>query len=166
LTILDIKKIGGIKLLNLTLKYALFAIISIIGNFSTQQLCLSLFDSFAFLDSFKNLNIFGLLKFNLVLMAAIFMGTLVGLIIKYILDKKYIFNYTTESKSEDAGKFIMYSFMGIFTTAIFWTFELAFDSIFDHQYAKYLGGLIGLTIGYIIKYNLDKRFVFNKANSR
>jgi len=51
--------------------------------------------------------------------------------------------------------------MGVFTTAIFWSFELIFDSIFNHQYAKYLGALIGLTIGYIIKYNLDKRFVFN-----
>ncbi len=150
----------------LTIKYALFAIISIIANFSTQQLCLFLLDSFMFFKGFKNVSILGIFNFNLVLMAAIIMGTLVGLIIKYILDKKYIFNYEAKSKSEDTGKFIIYSFMGIFTTAIFWTFELAFDSIFDHQYAKYLGGLIGLTIGYIIKYNLDKRFVFNKAISK
>jgi putative flippase GtrA len=155
------KKIGGIKLFKLTVKYALFAAISTIGNLLTQQLCLMLFNSLTFLKSFENVSILGLFNFNFVLMTAIFMGTLVGLIIKYILDKKYIFNYKTRSKSEDTGKFIMYSFMGVFTTAIFWSFELIFDGIFNYQYAKYLGALIGLTIGYIIKYNLDKRFVFN-----
>ena len=96
-------------------------------------------------------------------MAAIFLGTLVGLIIKYILDKKYIFNFKTKSKSEDTGKFIMYSFMGVFTTAIFWAFEFIFDSVFKNYYAKYVGAIIGLSIGYVIKYNLDKRFVFNKV---
>jgi len=96
------------------------------------------FDYLVFLKSFENVSILGLFNLNLVLMAAICMGTLVGLIIKYILDKKYIFNYKTKSKSEDTGKFIMYSFMGVFTTAIFWSFELIFDSIFNHQYAKYL----------------------------
>ena len=150
----------------LTVKYALFAAISTIGNLSTQQLSLMFLNSLTFLKSLENVSILGLFKINLVLMAAIFMGTLVGLIIKYILDKKYIFNYKTKSKSEDTGKFIMYSFMGVFTTAIFWGFELAFDSIFSYEYAKYLGALIGLTIGYIVKYNLDKRFVFNNAISK
>lgn len=152
-------------MLKLTIKYALFAVISTIGNLSTQQLCLMLFSSFAFLKDFEDVSILGLFNFNFVLMAAIFMGTLIGLIIKYILDKKYIFSFETKSKSEDTKKFIMYSFMGVFTTAIFWAFELVFDSIFKSYYAKYIGAIIGLSIGYIIKYNLDKRFVFNKVVS-
>jgi len=105
----DTKKIGGIKLFKLAIKYALFAAISTIGNLVTQQLCLMFFDYLVFLKSFENVSILGLFNLNLVLMAAICMGTLVGLIIKYILDKKYIFNYKTKSKSEDTGKFIMYS---------------------------------------------------------
>lgn len=152
-------------MLKLTLKYVLFAAISTIGNLSTQHLFFMLLNSLSFLGKFKKVSILELVNFNLILMAAIFMGTLIGLIIKYFLDKKYIFNFKTKSKSEDTGKFIKYSFMGILTTAIFWAFELIFDSIFNHQYAKYLGALIGLTIGYVIKYNLDKRFVFNKVKT-
>lgn len=147
-------------MVKLTMKYALFAVISIICNLSTQELCLMFFSSFSFLKDFESVSILGLFNLNLVLMAAIFISTLVGLIVKYILDKKYIFNYQTKSKSEGTKKFIMYSFMGVFTTAIFWTSELIFDSAFNHPYAKYLGAIIGLTIGYVIKYNLDKRFVF------
>lgn len=150
-------------MVKLTVKYALFAVISTIANLSVQHLCLMLFTSIAFLKNFENVSILGLFDFNFVLMAAIFMGTLVGLIIKYILDKKYIFNFKTKSKSEDTGKFIMYSFMGVFTTAIFWAFEFIFDSVFKNYYAKYVGAIIGLSIGYVIKYNLDKRFVFNKV---
>lgn len=144
----------------LAIKYALFAAISTIGNLSTQQLFLILLNSLDFSKEFKKVNIFGLFNFNFILMTAIFMGTLIGLIIKYVLDKKYIFNYKTKNTSENTGKFILYSFMGVFTTAVFWAFELIFDSIFDLDYAKYIGAIIGLTIGYVIKYNLDKRFVF------
>ena len=28
--------------------------------------------------------------------------------------------------------------------------------------SKYAGAIIGLSIGYIVKYNLDKKFVFGK----
>lgn len=149
----------------LALKYALFAAISTIGNLSTQQLILMLLDSLEFLKGLDKVSILGLFNFDFILMTAIFMGTLIGLTIKYVLDKRYIFNYKTKSTSENTGKFILYSFMGVFTTAIFWAFELIFDSIFDLDYAKYIGAIIGLTIGYVIKYNLDKRFVFNSKNN-
>jgi len=148
-------------LIKLTIKYAIFALISTIGNLSAQHLFLMLLNSIEFIKKFERINIFGLLNFNLIIrMSAIFIGTLIGLIIKYTLDKKYIFNYKTKSTSENTGKFILYSFMGIFTTLIFWASELIFDSIFTPDYAKYIGATIGLTIGYIIKYNLDICFVF------
>ena len=50
--------------------------------------------------------------------------------------------------------------MGIFTTIIFWGTEIAFDVIFKSAGAKYIGAIIGLGIGYIIKYFLDKKYVF------
>ena len=50
--------------------------------------------------------------------------------------------------------------MGVFTTAIFWSTELAFHLIFQSAELRYLGGIIGLAIGYLTKYELDKRFVF------
>ena len=50
--------------------------------------------------------------------------------------------------------------MGIMTTVIFWGFEILFDYIFHTKAWRYAGGVLGLTIGYSIKYYLDKRFVF------
>ena len=50
--------------------------------------------------------------------------------------------------------------MAVFTTIIFWGTEIAFDTLFQDPNAKYLGAVIGLSIGYIIKYFLDKKYVF------
>ena len=61
---------------------------------------------------------------------------------------------------DDAKKFIRYTIMGIFTTFIFWGTEIGFDLYFEEENAKYAGAIVGLSIGYIIKYFLDKKFVF------
>jgi putative flippase GtrA len=128
--------------MSLALKYIIFAIIATFINL--------LFQYFSFLSYDGFLDIY----------LAIFIGTLAGLLAKYILDKKYIFYHTPKNKKDDSKMFILYSFMGIFTTIIFWGFELGFDYLFQSEYAKYVGAVIGLSIGYIVKYNLDKKFVF------
>lgn len=87
-------------------------------------------------------------------------GTLAGLIVKYVLDKKYIFQFQTKDIKEDSIKFVLYSLMGIVTTLIFWGFELTFDAVFSFEQAKYAGAVFGLSIGYMTKYQLDKRYVF------
>ena len=89
-----------------------------------------------------------------------FVGTLAGLVAKYILDKKFIFYHEVKNKKDDAKKFALYSLMGVFTTIIFWGTEIAFDALSQDHNAKYLGAVIGLSIGYIIKYFLDKKYVF------
>lgn len=127
----------------LVLKYSLFALIATIINLFTQFISLAIYSQ----------------DFSLYI--AMFFGTLTGLIAKYILDKKYIFYYVVKDKKEDSQKFILYSIMGVFTTLIFWGFEIGFDYIFDSEIAKYIGAIIGLSIGYITKYFLDKKFVFN-----
>ncbi|OPZ90064.1 MAG: GtrA-like protein [Firmicutes bacterium ADurb.Bin419] len=146
----------------LTLKYSLFAGISTLCNLATQKFILLLIPNFRVFNGFDSFDVFGLFNLDLFLLTAIFSGTLVGLIIKYVLDKKYIFKFETKNTSENTGKFLLYSFMGIFTTLIFWIFEISFDFFFDNDHALYIGAIIGLTIGYIIKYNLDKRFVFSR----
>lgn len=151
-------------MIKLTLKYSLFAGISTLCNLSTQKLILIFFPNIGFLTGFDSFDVFGRFSLDLIFLTAIFFGTLVGLIIKYILDKKYIFNFDTKSYSENTGKFLLYSFMGIFTTLIYWAFEISFDYLFNNDSAKYVGAIIGLAIGYVIKYNLDKRFVFNHNN--
>lgn len=126
----------------LAAKYALFAAIATASNIGTQHLCLTLYNG-----------PFGLY-------AAMAAGTLVGLVIKYVLDKKYIFYHETAGARDDLLKFVIYTCMGILTTLIFWGTELLFNHLFDFPGAKYIGGVIGLAIGYVTKYNLDKRFVF------
>jgi putative flippase GtrA len=126
----------------LVFKYTFFALISTLFNLGFQWL------SFRFYDGFASLYV------------AMFFGTLAGLLSKYILDKKWIFYHTPKDKKDDAKKFILYSFMGVFTTIIFWGTEMFFYYMIPYQNAQYIGAIIGLCIGYTIKYFLDKRFVF------
>jgi len=125
------------------IKYILFAIIATALNLCTQYACLSIYNNFGSLY------------------LAMLAGTLVGLLSKYILDKKFIFYHQPINKVDDFKKFIRYLIMGIFTTILFWGTEISFDLAFDYVAAKYVGAIIGLSIGYIIKYFLDKKFVFN-----
>ena len=57
---------------------------------------------------------------------AIAMGTIAGLIVKYFLDKNWIFNNYEKSIYKNMKYFMKYSFFGIATTLIFWSFELSF----------------------------------------
>jgi putative flippase GtrA len=93
---------------------------------------------------------------------AMFVGTMVGLVCKYVLDKKFIFYHTPNTKMHDLKKFIAYAFTGIFTTIIFWGTEIEFNVYFKDENAKYVGAIIGLSFGYITKYFLDKKYVFNR----
>jgi len=128
--------------MNLLIRYIIFALLSTATNLLFQYLSFMLYSGFASLY------------------LAMFVGTLAGLILKYILDKKYIFFHTPKSKKDDGKKFLLYSLMGVFTTFIFWGFEIGFDWAFESKSAKYLGAIVGLSIGYVVKYFLDKKFVF------
>lgn len=128
----------------IALKYGLFAIIAIGVNLGCQ---------WGFLTLSAGVG-------TLYLTMAMAIGTLAGLLCKFILDKKFVFYYESEDKKDEAKKFALYSFMGIFTTVIFWGTELGFDYFWGTENAKYIGGLLGLTVGYMVKYYLDKRFVF------
>lgn len=92
--------------------------------------------------------------------ASIIFGTAVGLSLKYVLDKRYIFRFQARGLAHDAQVFMLYTLMGVLTTLIFWLVELAFHVYFGSAKMRYLGGAIGLAIGYFTKYQLDKRYVF------
>lgn len=133
--------------MSLLLKYCLFAVIATAINLGTQWLVLLVNQS------------------NLWILAALFCGTATGLVAKYVLDKRWIFYYQTSNAKDDAHRFSLYTLMGLATTVIFWGMELGFHYLLDEAYAKYLGGAIGLSIGYYVKYQLDKRFVFTAIKS-
>jgi putative flippase GtrA len=126
----------------LVFRYSLFAAIATLLNLASQAL------SFYFYTE------------NGAIYLAMAIGTLTGLICKYYLDKHFIFGYRTQNKSEDFFTFILYSLMGVITTLIFWATELGFDYFFNSHLAKYAGAVIGLAMGYFIKYKLDKKYVF------
>jgi hypothetical protein len=90
-------------------------------------------------------------------------GTLPGLIVKYLLDKHFIFYDKTRGGLRTGWQFVRYALNGVLTTAVFWGLELGAYHIFHDRLARYLGGALGLAIGYWLKYHLDKRLVFNRS---
>lgn len=136
------------NLQTLIFRYAVFAILATFANLATQRIVLS--------D--------GTGPGNFVL--AIAAGTIVGLILKYFLDKRWIF-YDQGTGIKDHGqKFTLYTVMGLVTTAIFWGMETIFWLLWQTDTMRELGAVIGLVIGYVVKYNLDRRFVFTDAQLR
>jgi putative flippase GtrA len=90
-------------------------------------------------------------------------GTGAGLVLKYLLDKRYIFRFRAGSVSHEGRVFVLYTVAGLATTAIFWGFEFGFDYLFGSRQARYAGAALGLAIGYLCKYQLDRRYVFRAA---
>jgi putative flippase GtrA len=91
---------------------------------------------------------------------SVLVGTLVGLIVKYLLDKRFIFRFQARNAIHETKTFVIYAGMGAFTTLIFWGFEFGFHYLFQAKELRYLGGVLGLAIGYFVKYRLDRKFVF------
>ena len=122
--------------------YIYFSLIAMTLNIFSQYLVFSLHDN------------------EYTIYVAILVGTTLGLISKYSLDRVYIFKYNINNIYGYSKNFALYTFTGIFTTLIVWIFEYSFYILFDNNVAKYIGAIIGLTIGYTVKYVLDKKFVF------
>ena len=131
--------------------YSLFAVLSTAINIGSQMLSIWIY------------------KGPLAVEISILVGTAMGLPLRYFLEKRYIFNFTSKNLVHDGKLFFFYSAMGVITTLIFWGTEYAFHLIYDNDFMRYLGGIIGLSIGFYVKYQLDKRYVFvngtNKAVS-
>lgn len=126
----------------LAINYASFALIATVANIGAQDLVIRTYSG----------------AFDI--LASVVVGTGVGLVVKYILDKRYIFRFQARSVAHDTQTFALYTVMGLVTTVIFWGFEFGFHHIFETKEMRYLGGIFGLAIGYLTKYRLDKRYVF------
>lgn len=126
----------------LAVSYAIFALIATAANIGAQDLVIRAYSG------------------DFAILASVVVGTGVGLVVKYILDKRYIFCFRSRSVAHDTQTFALYTIMGLATTVIFWGFEFGFHRIFETKEMRYLGAVIGLAIGYVTKYHLDKRYVF------
>lgn len=89
-------------------------------------------------------------------------GTILGFVTKFILDKFFVFKEKQESLTHTFKQIIIYGFLAVFTTIIFWSFQLGFKLLFGSGVVEYIGALLGLAIGYTVKFFLDKKFVFIK----
>lgn len=126
----------------LAISYGIFALIATVANIGAQDVVTRLYSG------------------PWLIATSMFVGTGVGLAVKYVLDKRYIFRFKALSVAHDTRTFVLYTLMGFLTTVVFWGFEWGFHLAFETKEMRYVGGVIGLAIGYLIKYHLDKRFVF------
>ncbi|MEO3427501.1 GtrA family protein [Pelagibius sp. CAU 1746] len=132
---------------SLLLRYAFFAVLATVANLAVQRAVLASAGQGA-----------GLLP-------ALIFGTAAGLLVKYTLDKRWIFYDTSGGLRSHGRKFTLYTAMGIFTTAIFWGTETAFWLIWRSDALRELGAVLGLAVGYAVKYHLDRRLVFTRARA-
>ncbi|SAI67115.1 GtrA-like protein [Bordetella ansorpii] len=128
--------------MKLALTYALLAAIATAANIGAQELVVRGYSG------------------PFAILASIVIGTGVGLVVKYVLDKRYIFRFQARDVAHDTRTFVLYCVMGLATTAIFWGVEFGFHHLFETKTMRYIGGVIGLAIGYVVKYRLDKQYVF------
>lgn len=126
----------------LLLRYGAFAVIATVVNLAVQRIVLQFGDTGVFFA------------------AAVGAGTIAGLVIKYLLDKRWIFYDVATGAKNHGRKFTLYTAMGVITTAIFWGTETLFWAIWHTDAMRELGAVLGLAVGYVVKYNLDRRFVF------
>lgn len=133
---------AAVSSLTIALHYGAFAILATIANLGTQSAILAIDDQ--------------TLAYYLALAA----GTGVGLVVKYILDKRWIFADQSRGVAAHCQKFSLYTLMGVITTLIFWGTETLFWFTWQTHDARVAGALLGLGIGYFVKYQLDRRFVF------
>lgn len=133
----------NVTLQNIVLRYTFFAFLAIMANLATQRCLLRLGDS------------------TLIFALAIGCGTIIGLVSKYILDKRWIFEDVSTDVKTQAKMFSRYSATGVITTGIFWCTEIAFWFVWQTDMMREVGAIFGLSIGYIVKYHLDRCYVFN-----
>ena len=131
--------------MQLAIVYTIIALIATAANLGSQELTVRVWH--------------GAFQIEL----SVFIGTGAGLIVKYVLDKIFIFRFRAASTLHDMQTFIFYTCTGVVTTLLFWAFEFGFNAAFQDKNMRYVGALIGLGLGYWAKYHLDKRFVFSAA---
>ena len=136
---------GAVTRLSLVTRYSAFALVATLVNLATQRVVLSFGEEAA------------------VFVLAVFLGTLTGLVLKYVLDKRWIFDDRSTGLAAHGRKFSIYTAMGLVTTAIFWGSETAFWLAFETDAMREVGAVLCLAVGYFVKYRLDRSFVFTDA---
>ena len=95
---------------------------------------------------------------------AIITGTITGFISKYYFDKNFILKDKT-SLILDKSKQILKYLILLYLHSHFLDNRISIlDYLYTHS-AREIGAVIGLSIGYYLKYKLDKKYVFNQTKT-
>ena len=124
-------------------RYVIFAVLATLANLAAQEVVMRLAPVAP-------------------LALSILAGTVAGFVLKYVLDKKWVFDDRYGGHREELQKVTLYGAFSVLTTLIFWGFEVAFWTIWRTDLAKYTGAVLGLAIGYAAKFALDRAFVFKE----
>lgn len=127
-------------------RYVLFAAVSTVANLATQEAAVRLLPAAP-------------------LAVSILAGTAAGFAVKYVLDKRWIFYDAYTNPAHEAQKVALYGLFSVATTLVFWTFEVTFWTLWKTDAAKYTGAVLGLAIGYAVKFALDRTYVFRPRSA-
>ena len=122
--------------------YVAFAIIVTMINLASQRAVLSF------------------LSGNIGFFLALFFGTLIGVIVGYLLDKNWIFYDETKISQNYGKQFFLYAMTGAIHTPIFWITETLFWFIWMTDQMRELGAILGLLFAYTVKYFILKKYIF------
>ncbi len=125
----------------LVMRYLAFAIVATVANLAAQEFVIRVAPVAP-------------------LALSILAGTAAGFILKYVLDKRWVFEDRSSSHAQEIRKVTLYGAFSVLTTLVFWGFEVAFWALWGTDLAKYVGAVLGLAIGYAAKFALDRTFVF------
>lgn len=125
----------------MVVRYLAFAVIATLANLATQEIVVRIAPVAP-------------------LALSILAGTAAGFVLKYVLDKRFVFEDRFVGRADEARKVALYGAFSVLTTLIFWAFEVTFWAVWGTATAKYTGAVVGLAIGYAAKFILDRTFVF------
>ena len=114
----------------LIMRYTVFAVLATLANLAAQRMVLAIDKS------------------SLGFALAVATGTGVGLGLKYLLDKRWIFDDRSTGLKSHGRMFTLYTGMGVVTTLIFWGSETMFWLVWQTDLMRELGAVLGLSIGY------------------
>lgn len=123
------------------MRYLLASCVALLVNLGAQR--------FVFLVEFGNFTFY----------LAVLVGTVLGVLVKYLLDVYLVFQMRARSPL-DVSQGARYLGVSVLTTLIFWASEsIGWWLTRDHSVREAFAAT-GLVLGYTIKYYLDRRLVF------
>jgi putative flippase GtrA len=90
-------------------------------------------------------------------------GTAAGFFVKYAMDKRLVFSDPYADLASEFRKVFLSGLFSVATTLVFWGAEIVFWMAWRTHEAKYAGAVLGLTVGYVAKFGLDRVYVFRGA---